>query len=240
MFAEPHLRPGGFRADPSEALPGALPEKTGEEEALAHGIWEEPALREAARAAGGPSYAGWLAAGVARTGLARSWAITALLALVAGPWAILATFLQGGAGSGGFGLVLLVVVGPLVEEVLKISAALMAVERRPYLFKSGAQILAGALASGLVFAAIENVIYLKVYVSDPPATLVAWRWSVCVALHAGCSLVAGLGVRKVWMTSMREGSRPSPPLASGYLTLAALIHGAYNLFAAASDKLFSR
>ena len=66
----------------------------------------------------------------------------------------------------GVGLVGPVVVGPLVEEVLKPTGLVILLTRRPHLKLSPTTgVLAGAF-SGLVFAAIENVIYLLVYVPE--------------------------------------------------------------------------
>jgi RsiW-degrading membrane proteinase PrsW (M82 family) len=131
------------------------------------------------------------------------------------------------------GLLMVVVFGPVMEEVLKVSAALVVVERRPHLFSSAGQVAVGAFASGVVFAAIENVLYLGVYIPDPDPGIILWRWTACVVLHSGCSLLAGLGVAKVWRDVWERLDRPRIQLVFPNLILAAVVHGSYNAIATA-------
>jgi RsiW-degrading membrane proteinase PrsW (M82 family) len=122
-------------------------------------------------------------------------------------------------------------VGPVIEEVLKIALATWIVEKRPYLFKSAGQIIVAAVCSGLVFAAIENLIYLHVYVPNPPLGLIAWRWTVCVGLHVGCSTVAANGLVRVWRNCVENFEKPQLSRAASYITAAVVIHGTYNSLA---------
>jgi hypothetical protein len=195
-----------------------------------HGVWEEPALSPELAGSAPPdqiTYSRWLEEGRARTDAAWSWMVTAGVALVAGPWAILGAFM----GSGGhslFWIVTVVAVAPVVEETMKIAAATYVIEKRPYLFTSRAQILICALSAGLVFAAIENVLYLTMHRARNPELFAMWRWTVCTALHMGCSLVASLGLAKVWRGVWETMSRPRLTLGFPYLLAAVIIHGGYN------------
>ena len=84
----------------------------------------------------------------------------------------------------GFGfLVLVLVVGPLIEELVKGAAVIHLVERRPHLVLSASVLVGIGLASGLVFAALENVWYLVVLVDDPSESLVLWRWTFGPLIH---------------------------------------------------------
>ncbi|MGQ9590807.1 MAG: PrsW family glutamic-type intramembrane protease, partial [Planctomycetota bacterium] len=171
-----------------------------------------------------------LLAARARTPEAVTWAVTAAVALSAGIWAILGAFL--GVQSASSWILVVAVVAPTAEEVLKVALPLVVVELRPHLFSSRAQIAIAAASSGLVFAAVENFLYLGVYIAEPSGEIALWRWTVCVALHTGCSLVSGLGVARVWAAVWERLAPPRPDLATSCIALAAAIHGAYNALAA--------
>ncbi|MFH1748605.1 MAG: PrsW family glutamic-type intramembrane protease, partial [Planctomycetota bacterium] len=196
---EPHLRGLPLQPDKSEqrvydnqrhASPG--PPKI--EQQLQHSVWDEPGLSTElleTNALPELTYRNWLQRRRSETGWGRSWAVTLLVALLAGPWAVIGALW--GTGQTLFSIVTMVVFAPLVEEMMKMAAALFIVEQKPYLFLSPVQIIICALASGFIFAAIENLLYIYVYVNNPSTGLIYWRWTVCVALHTCCSGIAGLG-----------------------------------------------
>jgi RsiW-degrading membrane proteinase PrsW (M82 family) len=175
---------------------------------------------------GADTYASRVERGLRQTTRFESWSWTLLLAAASGPWAVLGALW--GSGESAFSALALVLVGPLVEESMKIAAAMAAVETRPWRFRSAGQLLVCAVAGGLAFAALENLLYLNVYVPNPPEWLIRWRWTVCVALHAGCSTVAGLGMIRVWRRAVEKRVPPRMSDAAPYLTAAVLIHGTYN------------
>ena len=232
---EPHLREAGFRADPSEqkadkALGARRPAGTDEE--VDRAVWDEPGFSAelfGSAPSDRPTYRRWLEQKRAETGPLMSWTAALLIAVLAGPWAVLGAIW--GSGQGAIGALAVVVVAPVVEETMKVAAPLYVVERRPFLFRNRAQIALCALCSGLAFAGIENLLYLQVYVPDPSPALVHWRWTVCVALHAGCSLIAGMGIMRIWRGVWRRLDRPALSLATPCLACAIAIHGAYNALA---------
>lgn len=230
IWSEPHLRGGSFRADPSEHAAGARTDATRDpDDHVDHSVWDEPALRGMIPGEPPPealTYARWLAEKRAETTVGRTWLVTALCALAAGPLAVLGTIVQSSAGWST--LLAVVVIGPVTEEVMKIALPLWIAERKPYLFRSRMQIAVCALSSGLAFAAIENVLYLHVYIPDPSSEIAAWRWSVCVALHMGCALVASLGVMRAWSRAEHADARRRLAVATPLLITAMIIHGAYN------------
>jgi RsiW-degrading membrane proteinase PrsW (M82 family) len=158
--------------------------------------------------------------------VARSWGLTLLIALAAGPWAVAGALFNGGQSLSG--VLMLTVVGPLTEELMKVAGVVLVVERWPYAFRSTAQILLCCVAGGLAFAAIENLLYIHVYVAHPTPRFVMWRWTVCVALHTACSLIAGLGAVRVWRELWRKRSPPRLSLAFPFLIAATITHGLYN------------
>ena len=58
--------------------------------------------------------------------------------------------------------------------------------------------------------------------------VIIWRWSVCTALHVGCTAVATRGLVEVWQRAVNE--RRPPRMGDGYrmLVLAIVIHALYN------------
>ncbi|HMO27375.1 MAG TPA: PrsW family glutamic-type intramembrane protease, partial [Tepidisphaeraceae bacterium] len=235
VTAEPHLSPIGVPTTaPAEPLPGAtVPvDSTG-----VSSVWDEPTT--ARELAGAPdaraiTYASWLTERSAQTSELKSWWIVLLVSLAAGPWAIIGAF----AGSFSveasvFTLLAAVFVAPVVEEITKVAIAQTVLETRPYLFKRFSQLLIVGLAGGLSFATIENLIYLNVYIPDPTPALVVWRWTVCVALHMSCSLIASIGLAIAWRDGMRNRRRPKITDAMPWIVIAMIVHGAYNAFAVA-------
>ena len=234
---EPHLsgREAAAPTDKPAATPPAAA-RTDEAERLEHSVWDEPGRDDAlsgARPAAALDYSAWLSRMVRETSTPKTWAVTALVAAIAGPAAIVGTLLN---GSGTYlPFLAVVVLGPLMEEVMKSAAALWVVEKRPFLFSSRAQIATCALASGFVFAAVENLMYLHVYVPDASESLSQWRWTVCVALHMGCSLIASLGLMRIWSRARESRQRPELSDGAALLTTAVVIHGAYNGACVAMD-----
>ena len=232
---EPQFRAGPFRADPSDVSPPHLPGAPVEAD---QSVWEEPDRAATSAPAGAVTYARWFDTERAAASPFRAWLLAIGLAVVAGPWAILGVFVGQFEGGTVMSLLAVVVFGPVIEEICKVSAVLILAERRPFRFTNRAQLLLGCLGSGLVFALIENQLYFHFYVDDPTPQLIAWRGSVCVALHAGCSLVAGLGIARMWRIAMRTRTRPRPEQAAPAFTVAAVIHGTYNALALLLDPVF--
>ena len=113
----------------------------------------------------------------------------------------------------------------------KIAIVIIAVEKFPYWFSSRFQLLFGIVISALVFAVIENLLYLNVYVQEPAAALVRWRWSVCTVMHVGASIIASMGVMRMWVNAQRDWSKPQITLGYPYFIASMIFHGGYNFFA---------
>lgn len=236
VFDEPQYQPGPFAADPSQHTADQRPAGR----ALNDSVWAEP--DRAPQITGRPAdpsrdlYARWLIEHRHATPWWESWAVTVGLALCAGPLAIATAFI----GSGQSMLMLLVIVffAPACEEMAKILAALMMVEHKPYIFRSPVQILLCTATGGFVFACIENLVYLHIYVPNPSHALVMWRWSVCIALHTGCSIIAGMGVLRIWRNTMQHLRRPGTELGVPLFITAMIIHGSYNLAAVLIENIW--
>ncbi len=231
--SEPHLQDRKFESDASDlAAHSQLERERSQEtvdELVERTVWDEPTLSsELAGRAGEDrlTYARWLAQRIAETSTRHSWLITLLIVVVSGPCGILGAMFGnlGGASS----LAMVIVVGPVTEEVMKIAAAMWVIEKRPYLFKSVWQILICAAAGGAAFGFIENLMYLYVYIPDHSPSLAAWRWTVCMGLHMNCSFVAGVGLARIWDNAIRNLHRPQLWLGLPWLFIAMVAHGIYN------------
>ena len=180
--------------------------------------------------AGSPGYESWLRQRVAATPPRRCWQVALLAALCGGPWAVLAALIHTNPGGlASFSTVLLAVVfAPVVEEMMKVAAAACIVEVRPYLFRRVEQLQVAAVGSALLFAVIENILYLTVYVPNHSLEYALWRWTVCVALHVGCTLIATRGLVTVWRRTITEYRPPKLALGFGALVAAIVTHACYN------------
>lgn len=189
---------------------------------------------------GSASYQEWLRRRVMATSPARAWATVVLAALCSGVGGLLAAMFGTDPGilvAPPSMILLAVVFGPTVEETMKIAAAACVVEVRPYLFRQVEQVQVATVGAALLFAALENVIYLYVYIPNHSVEFALWRWTVCVAMHVGCTLVASRGLVSVWQQAITE-LRP-PRIARGlrWLVIAIVLHASYNAAVVAYELL---
>lgn len=199
-------------------------------ETIEQSIWSEPGLAHALGQSGkrgGLIYADWLNARMQETSIGFTWLLTLGIVLVAGVFGVLGALFFG-PGSLFNQVLSICVFGPLTEEVVKIALVFWVVEKRPYLFSNTLQILLCGFAGGLLFAVIENFIYLNIYIPNPSPEIVQWRWTICVALHTGCSSLAALGMSRIWGQTMVTRSKPDITLGANFLILAVVIHAFYN------------
>ena len=159
----------------------------------------------------------------------RQAAAAVAAALAAGPFAVVSALVLNSTTALGFGaLALVVVIGPLIEELVKGAAAIHLVERRPHLVGSGWVLVAIGLVSGLVFAALENVWYLVVLIDDPSREIVRWRWVFVPLVHGTGSVIVGVGAARAWRAA--EAGRAWPEFATirPWIVAATVVHGTAN------------
>ncbi len=181
---------------------------------------------------GEASFGAWYARRKEAASSSRTWLVIALAMVFGGPWAVVGAMWNWMPSVWGP-----VVLGPATEEVMKIAAIALVIEKRPYLFADAWQIKLAAIGGALGFAIVENVLYLTVYVASPSLGLMMWRWTVCVGLHLGCTSIAVLGLVKVWEDIAREQRAPRMTRAVGSLVLAIILHGAYNGLVTMADMI---
>ena len=214
--------------DPGIENEPALAPGRGDEPIHWEATGEEPALRWTDRS-DLPTFRSIYEERSHATSPSQQWRAVLLATLVAGPFAILGAFM-GAGGTASLAIVLVVAtLGPLAEEMLKASGALYLVEQKPWLVPGSWVLPLITLAAGLVFAVIENLVYLNIYIPDPTPEIVRWRWIAGPLLHGGASLIAGFGIRRMWMITHRDRTAPRLRHAAPYLIAAVVVHGLYNL-----------
>ena len=176
------------------------------------------------------SYESWLRRHQEDSPIGRGIGTALLCAIAGGLFAVISAFI--GTSPGGFMSasvpILVIVFGPIVEETMKVAAASYVVEARPYLFTQRSQVLFAAIGAAAIFAALENLLYIFVYIDNPGTFLILWRWTVCVALHTGCTAVVATGLANVWERAMSEYRQPRITDLFPALLTGILIHAAYN------------
>ena len=224
---EPAHAGGGFESDPAERRVDPQLPKQEEIDLIRDSVANEPWQTDAAT---GPSFTEWLTRKRIEVSRAGSLWYTLLAALVAGPFAIMGAFVAGHQGV--VQTVYILLVGPIVEELLKQSGMIYLLERKPFRIFSAGQFVFAAAVSALIFATLENLMYIHVYalatdVKDPQS-FAQFRWTVCTALHVSCSVVASLGLIRVWRQMSLRGEPAD--LAYGYplFATAMVMHSMYN------------
>ncbi|MEM9082458.1 MAG: PrsW family glutamic-type intramembrane protease [Planctomycetota bacterium] len=237
VFQEPHHKAevAPPLVDPSETVRGSEIRTDDDRQRVDHSVWDEPTHALAGgETPDGLSFSELYERSRKAVTPWKSWTVSLGVALAAGPLAVLAVFLAP-SGETMVGLILLIVLAPTIEEVVKLLAPTILVEKAPWLVTARSQIIAIGVCSGLAFAAIENALYLLVYIPDPTPLIVWWRWTVCVALHVTCTTVGAIGLAMIWRTADETNSRPNLQSHTRWLVAAIVIHGAYNALAYALE-----
>lgn len=192
-------------------------------------VGDEPGLPASAD---GPTYRDYYAQKRRQTTTAGQLGAMLAAIVFSGAAAVVGTFIGSPFTTfGALGFLAIVTIGPAVEEVMKIAGVLYLAERRPWLIPSWRWPVVIAAASGLVFAAIENILYINVYFPNEGAEFATLRWTVGPALHITTAVISSIGVSRMWSMTHTHGAPPSMAYARPFLITAAVIHGLYNLTA---------
>ena len=156
--------------------------------------------------------------------------ISILSGIAGGMFAVPAIFLSG-TGSW-FGLLVLVFLGPFLEETLKQSGAIFQLEKMPGSLRYGWQFFLSGMLGGAVFSVLENLIYCCIYLRGLPAEqlagVMAFRWTVCTMLHILCPIISAFGLRHVWGESLAKKRPCRISEAFPWFAAATFVHGLYN------------
>ena len=126
------------------------------------------------------------------------------------------------------GILLLVVVAPAVEEICKPLAIVFLLDKRPHWLRGPGEIMILAACSALVFATLENLLYIFVNNPNGPAAFVIFRLTICTLLHVTASTVFGAGLAKMWRHIRDKGGHFDIDVCFKYYVTAVVIHGGYN------------
>ena len=236
VFAEPWMKTDDQAFMPNDPPMVDIPNSMVDPE---NSVWDEPGLSR--QLAGetpqdAVTWFRWYEGLAATTSSQTSWVITLAVAASSGILAVLAALFLGPQKS--LPIVMIVIGAPFFEEILKIAPTLYICERQPWLFKSRKQIVLCCLTSGLTFAFLENLLYLNVYIPNPSAAIIQWRWIACTALHATCSTIAGFGCGLVWRNFQSEKRMPHVADGAHMITAAIALHAAFNTLAILLDSKF--
>ncbi len=229
VFAEPWMKPVIHQGDVNDNP--VVDTNSFIRPEVDHSVWDEPGLSRSLSGEAPDHAVTWFSHYIQMrelTSARTSWLVTILTAIIGGPLAILGTLIEGVTQSG---LLTVIAIGPTIEEIMKVALPLWIVEKRPWMFRSPTQILICCFASGLAFAAVENVVYLRFYVPNPSVSLAQWRWTICELLHSSCSLLAGFGVMRMWKSFQAEKTTPQISYTGTALLSAIILHGSYNAIA---------
>jgi RsiW-degrading membrane proteinase PrsW (M82 family) len=234
---EPAFGQGQGKPDPSEKTADKPNIEQDEIDSIRDSVLNEPAITGDQK---GVYLGEWIQQKRQQCSMAGNLSIAFLAAIVGGPFAILGAFMA--SSRGWYGILYVVIAAPVIEELLKQSGMIYLLEKKPYRVFATWQFVFSALLSALVFATVENLIYINLYARS--ADLVSheafayFRWTVCTALHMGCSAIASMGMIRVWKKQLADGRAADLSVAFSYFVVAMAVHGGYNFVALFFDKLF--
>ena len=177
--------------------------------------------------------------------------VTIGLALLGGVFAVLGAFIEEMRGGGG--IFLAVVLAPVIEEVLKPIGVIWVLEKRPHYLLSRVHVVVLCVVGALVFATLENLLYIHVHWPLQQATaeqveisgrgpgpepgaaetaqrasFIRFRFTACTALHVLASAIVGLGLGRQLIRMRREKSDFDLERSLSFLIAAIVLHGTYN------------
>ena len=180
------------------------------------------------------TYANWLIANMAGWSQSKAWAVTLIVSMLAGPWAILALCISffefGNYQSTGyyraFDFLMVCAFIPLAQEIAKIALPLWVVEKRPFYFTGWFQIFFCSLASATVFVTIYNLFGQFFF---PPRTVfgLLFFWTAFLLMHLICATLSATGLEKIWHATMSTRRPPHMELGYPWFMAAFLVHVAY-------------
>ena len=237
--SEPMHRQGKFEKDPAEKKVPTFDGKQGEIAYIRDSVFNEPAVTSKKD----EFYLGeWIEQKRGQCSVAGNLGVAFLAAILAGPFAILGGFMA--TRQGWYGVLYMVVFAPVLEELLKQSGMIYLLEEKPYRVFAGWQFVFSALVSAFVFASVENILYLNVYINTAalkdPQMFARFRWTVCTGVHMLCSVIASLGMIRVWKKQLRDGKAADLNVAFAYFAVAMAIHGAYTLASLFLNRYFMK
>lgn len=192
-------------------------------------VWDEPGIASALTGdmpADAVTWFRWYEANAQRTSFLTSWQVTLAAAITSGLFASLTVLMMQLHVQSRITVTILLL--PIFQELMKIVIPIWICEKRPWLFQSPVQIIFCGVVSALMVATAANVFLISVVFKNAPAWIVLWRLVVCPALQVFCSLIASIGLIRVWRGVQTRRGMPQLYDGARWITAAMLIHGVYN------------
>ena len=165
-----------------------------------------------------------------RKALARHYLFAVVVAAIGGVLGIIGAVVQ--EAQAGAWLLLPIVGAPVIVEAMKPSGVYISLLRWPSALSNRLFTACLAGIGGLVFGLIEAVVYVEVWVSDPPDWFVTYRFTAPLAMHTGASFVFGLGIGS-GLIDWAAGRGGLPKRTRNFYIAAVLIHAIFNTVAVA-------
>lgn len=156
--------------------------------------------------------------------------LAVVVAVLGGVFGIFGAFVQE-AQTGGF-LLLPVLGAPIIEEMVKPAGVYLLLARWPGLLRGRLHTAVLAGLAGLSFGLIEALVYVNIYVSDPPDWFVTYRFTLPLALHTMASFIVGLGITR-GLLDWAGGRSPLPKSTRNFYIAGIGLHAAFNATALA-------
>ena len=121
-----------------------------------------------------------------------------------------------------------VLIGPAIEEACKPIGVLLILAWRPHWFRSGFEVVLMAALGALVFATLENLVYVHLYHPEGGPDFVLFRYTVCTALHLSATGIFGLGLSRLWHRIRHDGIGFDIDMCFWYFVAATALHAVYN------------
>ena len=120
-------------------------------------------------------------------------------------------------------------IGPAIEEACKPIGVLLILARRPHWLRNRGEVIGMAVMGALIFATLENLLYVHLYHTEGGTDFVVFRYTVCTALHVVATTVLAVGLAKLWRRMHTEGIGFDIDRCMWYYVAAIAIHSAYNI-----------
>ena len=139
---------------------------------------------------------------------------------------LLAAMIEETIGSFAWASILIV---PPIEEMMKPIGLIFLLDKRPHWLRSSLHVVMLALLGALIFASLENGLYIFVYASKLDGGYWLFRVTVCTAVHLVATGIFGAGLAKMWQHIKEKGGHFDIDVCFNYFVAASILHGLYNL-----------
>jgi len=154
----------------------------------------------------------------------------ALVAIAGGVLGIFGAIVQE-LRAGGW-LLLPILGAPVIEEALKPAGVYILLARWPFVLRDRLFTAFLSALGGLTFGIVEAVVYVTIYVDNPPDWFVTYRFTLPLIIHTTGSFIVGLAINRS-LVDWAQGRAPLPKRSRNLYFTAMALHGIFNTVAMA-------